>query len=163
MSAQKLLCWNCRGAGGREFAYKLKSIVREYRPTVVILVEPRISGDFADAVCRSLGKNTRVRSEATGFLGGLWALWDDEDVYLELEYHDKEFLDMLVKPEDRSCWALIAVYAHPNLSIRKFLWGKLNKIEIRRSWALISDFNCVLLDEERSSTFRSGGKGGWID
>lgn len=43
---------------------------------VDILIERRINSESADAVSRSLGKNRWVRSEASGFSGGVWVLWD---------------------------------------------------------------------------------------
>lgn len=81
----------------------------------------------------------------------VYGSWDEEDIGLELEYHDKAFLHMLAKSGDGLEWALTDVYVHPNLSIRKFLWGKLSEVVIIRPWVLIGDFNCVLLAEERSS------------
>lgn len=39
----------------------LKDIIREHRPVVVILLEPSISGDTVDAVCKSLGKKRCIR------------------------------------------------------------------------------------------------------
>lgn len=59
---------------------------------VVILLEPRISGEVADVVCKSLGKSRWIRSEATDFSDGVWVLWNEEDIKLELEYMDKAFL-----------------------------------------------------------------------
>lgn len=70
--------------------------------------------------------------EATGFSGGVWLLWNEENVRLELEYHDKAFLHFLVKSCDGLEWVLIAVYAHPNPSIRRYLWGKLCEVEVSK-------------------------------
>lgn len=87
-------------------------------------------------------------------------MWDAEDVNLELKYRDREFLHLLMKLGDGVEWTLTAVYAHPNPSIRKYLWGRLSEVEINKPWVLIGDFNCVLVEEERSSN--SGVfKAGW--
>lgn len=76
---------------------------------------------------------------------------DVEEISLELEFHDRSFLHLLAKPRDGSEWALTVACAHPNPSIRMFLWGKLSEVVVIRPWALIGNFNYVLLDEERSS------------
>lgn len=138
--------------GGREFACELKEILRVHRPALVILLEPRINGDSANAVCRRmLGKTRWVRSEATGFSGGVWMLWDKDEFSLELKYHDKKFLYFWVRSREGLEWELTAVYAYHNPSIRKFLWGKLSEVKISRPWVLAGDFNCVLMEEECSS------------
>lgn len=91
MLEERVLCWNCRGAGSKEFACKLNEIIREHKPMVVILLEPRVSGEVADVICKSLGKNRWIRSEALGFLSEVWVLWNEEDLILELEYTGREF------------------------------------------------------------------------
>lgn len=118
MSEERVLSWNCKGARSKEFACELQSIIREFRPTVVVLIEPRISGKSAEEVCGGLRKNKWVRSKATSFSGGVWVLWEEGDVYLKLEFHDKLFLHFLVSAGDGSEWALMAVYMHAISSIR---------------------------------------------
>lgn len=54
--AEKVVSWNCRGAAGREFLVQIREIIREFRPKILIIIEPRISGATADKVCKSLGK-----------------------------------------------------------------------------------------------------------
>lgn len=54
-SFSSVLCWTCRGAAGRAFAFEVKELMREYRPKIIILLEPRISGDTADRVCKIFG------------------------------------------------------------------------------------------------------------
>lgn len=56
-----LLCWNCRGVGSKEFELELKQMMREYRPKIIILLEPQISGETADRVCKRLGKKHWAR------------------------------------------------------------------------------------------------------
>lgn len=66
-----------------------------------------------------------------------------------------------MKSNDGVEWVMTAAYAHPNPRIGKFLWDKLNEVEVSRPWMLIGDFNCLLKEEERrsnsgaSSSFRS--------
>lgn len=68
-----------------------------------------------------------------------------------MEYADKVFLHFLVKFGDGLEWALTAMYAHPNPSVRRFLWDRSKEVEINRPWVVVGDFNCVLTAEERSS------------
>lgn len=91
-----VLCWNCRGAGGREFVSEVKELLSVYRPTILMLLEPRISGETVDKVCKKLGKKSWVRSEATGFSGGTWVCWNDEEVDLRVLRVTRSFVHMEV-------------------------------------------------------------------
>lgn len=118
---------------------------------VEIFLEPRISGATADAVCMKMGKDRWIRSEADGFSGGVWVLWNEGKTDLKLKYSDKFFLHIEAKTGGGKEWELMAVHARPNLSVQMFLWERLNAIAVRRLWMLVGDFNCVLHDNERSS------------
>lgn len=48
-------------------------------------------------------------------------------------------------------WMMTTVYANPNPSLRRYLWDQLDELAVDAPWMLVSDFNCVLADEERSS------------
>lgn len=58
------MIWNCRGTASKEFAREIKKLVKEHRPAMIVLLEPRISGDSADVVCKRLGMSNWIRSEA---------------------------------------------------------------------------------------------------
>ncbi|CAN1182866.1 hypothetical protein LINPERHAP2_LOCUS36213 [Linum perenne] len=71
----KLISWNCRGAGNDRFLSAFKSYILEFNPNVVILVEPKISGDNSVRVCRKLGFDAFLRVKVVGFSGGIWVVW----------------------------------------------------------------------------------------
>lgn len=68
---ERLVYWNCCGIKSKEFFREMREIKRSFDPVVIILLEPKINGDIADDVCKSLGKSRWVRSEAEGFSGGI--------------------------------------------------------------------------------------------
>lgn len=69
---ERIVCWNCRGAKSREFACKIRELIRRYQPKIIILLDPKISREAADQVCKKLGMRSWIRSEAAGFNGGVW-------------------------------------------------------------------------------------------
>lgn len=71
----------------------------------MVLLESRISGEMADAVCKKLGKNKCIRSKACGFNGGIWVLWDEEEIHLRLEYAHKFFLHLNVRSNEGMEWS----------------------------------------------------------
>lgn len=72
------MCWNCRGSGNKDFLGKMRELLKEHGLTIVVLLEPTISGLTANGVCQKLGRRSWIRSKAAGFSGGIWVLWEEE-------------------------------------------------------------------------------------
>ena len=69
-----ILVWNVQGACSREVVHVLREHIHIHRPNIVALVETRISGTQAQAVCDKIGFRNNYRAEARGFQGGIWVL-----------------------------------------------------------------------------------------
>lgn len=54
MEAERVISWNCRGAANKEFVVEFKELLRAFKPKIIILIEPRISSEAADRVCKGL-------------------------------------------------------------------------------------------------------------
>ncbi|KAI9080576.1 hypothetical protein K1719_037437 [Acacia pycnantha] len=62
----------------RDFKYR-------YKLDLAVISEPRISGSHASKVIRSWGFKKSCRMEAGGYLGGIWLLWDLEELSVEVK------------------------------------------------------------------------------
>lgn len=91
-----MLSWNCRGAKSRQLLRNIKEMMRLYRPTIIVILESRISGFEADVVCRRIGRSTWVRSEARGFNGGIWFFWDSQDISIRVVHVERHFIHVLI-------------------------------------------------------------------
>jgi len=78
----RILVWNVRGTGKRNFLQEFKEHVPQHKPQIVALLETHISGVQADEVCRRSGYDSWHRSEAIGFQGGIWILWNGQDIVI---------------------------------------------------------------------------------
>lgn len=76
--------------------WEIKEYKRLYSLAIIIHVEPKISGTLADEVCKKIGQNRWIRSESTGFSGGIWVLWNEEEVEVKLSYAHTSFLHAVV-------------------------------------------------------------------
>lgn len=130
---------------------EMQEFGRVYKPAVIVLVEPRIFGTMADEVCRKLGMDRWVRSEAEGFSGGIWCLWDENEIKVELRHARAYFIHLSVHFARGRRWEMTAVYAPPSSCKRRKFWEKIDEVKIEDPWLTIGDFNCVLQDMERSS------------
>lgn len=50
-----IIAWNCRGARSGQFARSIKEMIKSYKPTILIILKSKISGDEADEPFKSIG------------------------------------------------------------------------------------------------------------
>lgn len=122
-----------------------------FKPAILLILEPRISTIEADDICRRLGKQDWVRSEAVGFSSGIWVMWNRDKISLRVVHVDKYFIHIIIEEGRGGAWELTAVYASPMHHLRPAIWEKLSRIQHSFPWALIGDFNCTLSEGERNS------------
>ncbi|CAL1384971.1 unnamed protein product [Linum trigynum] len=141
----KVFSWNCRGAKDPKFLSTFKLYVVNHKPDIVCIVEPRISGDDALNVIKQMGYDTWKVSDAVGFSGGIWVLWNNS--YLQMEELDKhkQFLNLKCSMANKDSFQLTAVYASPNEHERGQLWEAMRGMERRNNlpWLITGDFNSI--------------------
>ena len=147
-----IFVWNVQGAGSREVLHVLREHIRMHKPSIVALVETRISGAKAQDVCNRVGFRNWFRVEAQGFQGGIWVFWNsDETDLVVLNSHD-QFVTVEVKPQGLASWILTFNYASPQLHNRDILWPQLQQFAstVGKPWLLAGDFNETVSLEERN-------------
>jgi len=151
-----IFVWNVQGAGSREVLHVLREHIRMHKPSIVALVETRISGAKAQDVCNRVGFRNWFRVEAQGFQGGIWVFWNsDETDLVVLNSHD-QFVTVEVKPQGLASWILTFNYASPQLHNRDILWPQLQQFAstVGKPWLLAGDFNETVSLEERNHGVR---------
>ena len=68
-----IMYWNAQGVASADFRRFFRTIVKNYKPSLVVLMEPRISGVKADDFIKKSGFDHSHRVEAVGFSGGVAA------------------------------------------------------------------------------------------
>ncbi|XP_019178992.1 PREDICTED: uncharacterized protein LOC109174182 [Ipomoea nil] len=162
------LLWNCQGASGRPFRRTLKHILQVYKPNILGLFEPKVSGDQANRICSQLGFSDWVRVEAVGFSGGIWVLWKDP-VRISIVFTHPQFVLLHVQQDGQPPWVFAPVYGSPTHHLRRRLWHDLS--QSKRGplgpWLVAGDFNYVMKREETAnynsfSSQRSSEFAAWI-
>lgn len=125
----QILYWNYRGAKSGEFLRELKEIKRCYRPVINILLKPKSAKWELDEICRKIGNMHWICSEADGFSSDMWMLWDEEERQIYLRYAHKSFLHIAITSNGGRKWKLSAIYANPNLSIRRHFMEQVERDE----------------------------------
>ena len=70
-----ILCWNARGASSTKFKVNMMELIKIHSIDVLFVCEPRIGGDKALKMVKSLGFSNFEVVDPIGFSGGLWLLW----------------------------------------------------------------------------------------
>ncbi|KAI9088601.1 hypothetical protein K1719_029715 [Acacia pycnantha] len=113
-----------------------------YKADVAIILEPRISGMLATKTIKNWGFKFSVRVEVVGFSGGIWILWNLEDLCVDVLMKEEQFIHCRLRLNGKGM-LLTAVYANPREQRRQRVWDSLHKlaIEITEPWLLAGDFN----------------------
>lgn len=90
-------------------------------------------------------------SEAVGFVGGIWVLWNSDYVTLELVAGDAQVMTVFVQKVAAAPWMFSAVYASPNWWYREELWDYLIRVGaiMTLPWLVLGDFNQVLYASDK--------------
>ncbi|CAN0917927.1 hypothetical protein LINGRAHAP2_LOCUS30580 [Linum grandiflorum] len=138
---------NRKGAG---VSNSTKSSASHYmvrhKPNVVVLFEPKISGTSAERVCYKLGFRDVTRVEAVGFLGGIWVLWNGNQVDLTRIAASDQFVHFRCRSNAMGEFTFTAIYAKPSVEVRNQLWEDLKRLatSINYQWLLSGDFNAMM-------------------
>ncbi|KAJ4847776.1 hypothetical protein Tsubulata_003312 [Turnera subulata] len=151
--------WNCQGARKKQFKRHFKELCRTQRPKITVVVEPRVSGSVAERIISGLGYNCSHRVEARGFADGIWLMWNDDQVEVQILYSHTQLVHVRVS-KGSSAFFLTVVYASPQEKWRRYCWKNIEALaeHIGEPWLLVGDFNAVLDGNERKDRFGRPGR-----
>ncbi|XP_075648414.1 uncharacterized protein LOC142619233 [Castanea sativa] len=75
-----IIAWNCRGALKPNFQSNVHDLVRLHDHVVFVVTETRVGGGRAKDITDRLPFDGAIRSDAVGFTGGIWLLWNSDRV-----------------------------------------------------------------------------------
>ena len=116
-----------QGAASKKFRRAFATLLNNYKPGIVVILEPRISGCKADDFIMNNGFARSHHIEAIDFSGGIWILWQEAfDIKMVLNH--KQFVHMQIVESNNFVSWFMAVYANPNPVLRRHIWVHLNQI-----------------------------------
>jgi len=104
---------------------------------------------------KSLGFQYFTKSDARGFSGGIWVLWNDSIGKVTVLSIRPQIITLLIEKNNEQPWVLSSVYANPTPSIREELWEFIEKCTVFDdvAWMVIGDFNQIVSAEEHHDGF----------
>ncbi|KAI9090781.1 hypothetical protein K1719_028634 [Acacia pycnantha] len=130
------------GAASKGVAAVIREMKFKYKVDIFVILEPRTSGATASKIIKNWGFKHSIRREAIGFSGGIWIIWDREELIVDVEVSNEQFIHCKLCLEGKDM-LFTAVYANPNEHQRIRLWDLLNEIanNVEEPWMLAGDFN----------------------
>ncbi|XVE93925.1 hypothetical protein REPUB_Repub01dG0236100 [Reevesia pubescens] len=140
-----------KGAGSVKFKRYVKELIIVNKVDLLIIVEPRISGETADKVIKQLGFDGFAKVDAVGFSGGIWVLWKNSIGTVQVIAKESQILTVIINGAMGKKWGLSAIYASPTPLNRTLLWSYLKTFDAfdNMPWVLIGDFNQICTDSEK--------------
>ena len=77
---KKFLSWDCGGTGDLKFMQAMKGLIQLHKPSIVVLIDLKACGADAYGIIKEIG----FSAGPTGLTYGIWVLWQEEDVDVEV-------------------------------------------------------------------------------
>lgn len=116
------LTWNCRGTASKGFTSLIKELRREYKASLIFLLETHSSGSNALKQARKTGFSGQHIVDARGHSGGIWCLWDLAVWKVEILECSDQFVHIKVVWNSQVTWLVAVVYGSPRYVKRNDLW-----------------------------------------
>lgn len=80
MSPVDMLFWNCRGAGNNKFKRTIKELIKTHKSDLLVLMETKVDLQSMGMFFNTLGLTTTAHVDPIGRSGGIWMLWNPNNV-----------------------------------------------------------------------------------
>ncbi|KAI9107229.1 hypothetical protein K1719_021838 [Acacia pycnantha] len=136
------------GEASKGFAAVLRDLKFRHRLDVAVILEPRISGNRASRIIRNWGFRHSIRMEAEGFAGGIWIVWDRDDLSINVIVKEEQFIHSTGITEP---WLIAGDFNEIRSPFEQKGGGRINEMRCRRFNDWIQD--CGLVDVEIKGPF----------
>ncbi|GKV21520.1 hypothetical protein SLEP1_g31494 [Rubroshorea leprosula] len=149
--SMKMLSWNYRGAAKMEFNRRMRDLKNQHSPSIMLILETKLFGHDAKKAAVECGYPCSHVVDSDGRAGGLWLLWDDNEVCVDVVTSTFQAIHTIVQVRSHSIfskfhWFLSGVYGRPQFELRFHLWDELREVAkyFNGPWLVIGDFNNVV-------------------
>ena len=146
-----VLSWNCRGLGNRHAVEVLSKLVRKKAPTILLLMETKLTDREMEPIKRELGFYDMLAVSCSGRRGGLALLWR-ADVTVDTQTYSPNHIDVSVHSQTSPVWRLTGLYGHPKEELKLETWRLMRHLHARPClpWVCLGDFNELLASDEKN-------------
>lgn len=133
--SMKVVSWNSQCAGNESFRRNFQDLVRSHQSSVVFLLETRVSEDNAYDIAPTLGFTDFRIATTDGMSGGVWMLWNQLDIDVEVTEVEEQGIHAILSPCQQEPWMISGIYAKPDHQERS---------KFSRAWRILqTPCNCL--------------------
>ena len=108
------IIWNCRGASKPSFQKRVREMIQKHNLVILVVMETRVGGNKAREITERLPFDGAIRSDAVGFAGGIWVLWNSERVDVAHLANTEQEIHFTVKVRSSNViWIFSVLYSSP--------------------------------------------------
>ena len=148
---------NYRGADHQNFVTTMFYYVQMHHPTLLVILEPKTSGDIVPDVIQKLTSSDSFVVDTTGRAGGIWVLCNNQKIQLNVFRHSTQAAHFWISWKGEDQWFVLFVYGDPGRYDWFALWKNLIHLQhdFELSWLVMGDFNASIsaMDTQRGAEF----------
>ena len=92
----KVICWNVQGAKKSQLRHEVGFINRTIKPDILILLETLVNCQTTDLIINQLGYSYSSTIPPVNHMGGIWLLWNDDNVNVSIVAKETRIIHCLV-------------------------------------------------------------------
>jgi len=141
----KILFWNVRGLANSPSKLALKRLLKQNKPTFLLIAEPWISYDsFPQRWLARLGFKLFAVNDRSNMLPNLWCICSSNINPLVISNTNQQ-VSFLLRDQGKD-FGVSAIYASTNYLHRRNLWQTLNLLQTQHNipWCFIGDYNAIV-------------------
>ena len=149
-----IIIWDSRGALKPSFQSDVRELITKYDLAILVIMETHIGGDRAKEITDRLPFQGAIHTDMIGYVGGLWLLWNADQVEVSNLTSNEQEIHAIVKVNSSNLsWLFSAIYASPRFRERCLLWNNLSNVAQAHNllWIIGGDFNELLSSDEKFS------------
>ena len=125
----KIIIWNCRGVLKPSFQNRVRELVQNHNPAILVVMETRVGGERAREITNRLPFDGAVHTDTIRYAGGLWVLWNSNRVDISQLSNTEQEVHIAIKVRfSNASWLLSVMYASPRGAKRQVMWSNLMKV-----------------------------------
>jgi hypothetical protein len=130
---------------------ELRSVVKREDPTLLFVMETKISGKRVEKMANALGFGGCYAVDSVGLSGGIGLFWKKE-ASVEVKSYNQNHIDVIVKAvgDDVRPWCFTGFYGEPRKEDRHVSWTLMRWLAnaLDYPWLCLGDFNETLYGSE---------------
>ncbi|XP_026411895.1 uncharacterized protein LOC113307627 [Papaver somniferum] len=148
----KVIFWNLRGLRIIKVRDKLRSLVKSFNPSLVILAEPKVhySSDFCKKLKLAGMHYEAIHNSSNGDKGNIWIMWCSSIQKPKFIHSSEQSITVEVGDS-----LIIGIHAASLTVQRRSFWNDLLTISIlNKPWLVMGDFNTVMKADEKKGELK---------